>query len=485
MTEIAGIVKDVWADDIKTVGAGRTPIMSRLPLSRGLASLGGVYHQPVMLAYEGSFTTAPGGTAVGTATNPYNRPIAGSVPDAEMTPYQFGARSRIDYEAIARTANALLGTSDFNLDSTENNTKKAVKAASATTMESLGLGTAKKVEILALHGQRTLGIIESIETSSRSGNYNGVAGNYRQVSITPSSWSRGLWSRQQRSAFDVVTLSGATPTKTSSAANTLLGNNETGLILTAVSPSTQRTGVNAQAYTDNRVLEFWHTATTNGIDALAVDSGLVFEGCVVGSTWQEMPGLTIFGRNTGTLFAINAETFDLWRGNIFDAAGNINLASLIDYCAALPDFDCMSELVTAIVPSRYYMKVASDEAALRRYSGDYFAQNLARSVQAREGEQQRGQAMNGFGGRLMFGMDGDNTLELLSHPYQKQGEILVYVPSETKRVGAQDISTASKGGSRMVLESADAPSSEIRVFGSFVNYVECPRHCISITGITY
>jgi hypothetical protein len=275
------------------------------------------------------------------------------------------------------------------------------------------------------------------------------------------------------------------PTKTSTSANTLLGNSETGLILVSVSPSTTRAGVNAQAYTDYRTLEFWHTADAGGTGALAVDSGFVFQGNGVGSTFQEMPGLSLMARNTGTLFAINAETYDLWRGNILDSAGNINLAGLVDACSVLADFDCMGELVTAIVPSRYYQKVASDEAALRRYSGDYFSANLARSVQAREGEQAKGQPMNGFGGRLMFQMDGDNTLELLSHPYQKQGEITVYVPSEMKRVGAQDISTASKGGSRMVLESADAPSSEIRVFGSFVNYVECPRHTISITGVTY
>lgn len=473
--EAIGIFKDAW-DETGVVEAYRNkaPLMADAKMNEG-TEVGGVFHVATRLTYEGGQSWAPPQTQPGdTSGVPYLGATAGATPDAKVEGYQIFGRSRVTYEAVARSC--------MSVSDTGPNRKKAIREATQVVAGGLMEGTIKKCEALMLHGRRGLGQLDtSVDISNVVGSvaYKSINGYAIDVSITASSWCPALWMALEGHTFDLFANSGGVPSSTrlnTEPNDYLKGVDQNGFILIAVNPATPLTNGTASG----RVLRFWHSDGTAGVNGTGVIGGwttaadgagdmhICFEG---GGPSNEWIGLTSIARNVGTLFNISAADYGMWRGNSADSVGNLRLAGLVRYLAQPINAGAQGTLIRAVVPTELFSQFANDEATLRRYASA------------------TGNAKNGFDSIQMF-LPHQSTLEILGHALQKDGEVLCYVPSETIRVGSQDLDFVERVGSgnrrdRLLLEVAERPASEMRLYGQFSPYAYVPRHMLHLSGVTY
>lgn len=348
--------------------------------------------------------------------------VAGVMGDAQITGSQIYGRSRVSYEAIMRSQ------SD----------KQAVKQATKHVVKRLGRSGTKRLEIEMLHGQRSIGTISGISGTSTS----------RVLTISDASWSAGIWAGMETCTLDAYrTATTFADTKINSNAKIVL----------------------ASVNVANKTLSVTGNATDlTSLDSYAASTGFLF--FETASVSASMAGIDAIVRNTGTLFNISASTYALWGGNTYSTStGTPSMAKFLDALSMAASFGLQGMKATAIVSPKCFEVINSDQAALRQYGVNYRAAS----------------AENGFEGLLYHGQTGP--LEVLSHPFQKDGMAHIIVEEELHRIGASDLSFVDRGagGERLILETADSPSSEMRVQSHQAIYSEAPRHMVLLDGITY
>ena len=469
-----GTFIDAWDDGVVEAYKNVVPILADAPLREGQL-VGGVYHVATRLTYEGGTSFAPPQSQPGEAGLSYVGPRAGQSPDAQVQGMQIHGRSRITYEAIARSSESVSDTGPSK--------KKAVQAVTKLVMDGLLQGTLKKCEALMLHGREGLGQLDTAIDPSQvvSTTYEGVGGFAWDVNISPPTWGEAIWAAFEGHTFDFFVNSGASnlpvAPKLNTIPNSLLtgGANQTGLVLIAINPVVPLLGGTATG----RTLRFWHSSGTAGVIGTGIIGGyttlattlntqhICFES---GGPASEFVGLGLMAQNAGVLFNINSANYGMYRGNLVANAGNVRLASLIRYLKTPINHGAQGVTIRAVVPTELFSQFANDESTLRRYASD------------------TGDAKNGFASIEMY-LPHKSKLEILGHGLQKDGQIMCYVPSELMRVGAQDIDFVQrKSGSRakdIVVEVQDRPASEVRLYGQFAPIVQTPRHMLRLTGITF
>ena len=475
-----GVFKDSWENEIIETYAGDAPILADAKME-GRELNGGLYHRTTRLTLSGGQTFAPastGGVSVlpGDGGRAYVGPRAGQSPDAQLAGMQIHGRSRVTYEAIARSSASVNGGA---------NNKKAVREATKVELDGLMMGTIKKAEALMLHGGEGIGQLDGAGACSNvvaavanpfDGGTTGFAVDLR---ISQQSWAEALWLAFESHTFDLFANASGLPTgaKLNTAVNTVLnGANQNGYVLIAIQPPTPL--LNGPTDT-SRVLRLWHTSGTAGVAGTGViggwttsatpDQHIVFESAGVGT---EFSGLGLMSSNAGTLFGISALQYSMMRGNDITGVGTVKLAEIIRYSARAINAGAKGKRMRAVVPTEAFAQFANDEATLRRYAAE---------------------TTTGKGGmhNLECYLPMGGVLEVLGHNLQKDGRIYIYPPEELVRVGAQEIDFvsraggASRGSDRFILEVAQQPTREVRLYGQFAPMVDCPRHCVRLTGVTY
>lgn len=476
-TQYAGTFVDAWAGEVINSYKTVTPILSRAKFSQGEMQ-GGVFHWALVGTIESGVTLTAARATAGESGLPYIGARSGQAPDYQIEAPQVHARSRITYEALARSM--------ADIDSSATDRKKAVRAASKLVMDGLAGGTVKKLEALMLHGRTGLGQIEAISNvvaaSTVAGNENAnpfdgnAAGFILDVQVTPATWAEAIFMQCEGGTFDLWSNVGGTPTaKLNVTANAVLtsGVNQTGAVLTAINPPTPNTGL---ASTAERVLRLFHTSGTAGGTGVGVFGGAAWAALAAGFIFYESGGpatefvsLTSQARSTTSNFGVSAVQYSVARGNLRNNVGNLKLGDLVRYLSRPINKGAMGMEITAVVPTELFAQFANDESMLRRYG--------ARDTGAK----------NGFQSIEMYLPHG-STLELLGHNMQHDGSVLCYVPAETHRIGAQDldfIRRGGQGGTDAILEVAQSPASEWRMFGQFAPFAEAASHMLSLTGVTF
>lgn len=350
-------------------------------------------------------------------------PIAGYLADAQVTGSQMYGRSEVSYEAMMRSQ------SD----------KQAVKEATKHVVRRLGLSATKRLEVQMLHGQKGIGIAGTLATEG--GSFTTV------VTLSDASWAAGIWAGMENAQVDIYDTTLATKRNLVSAADL------------AVTIS----AVNVAA---KQVTLSYATARASWDSTFAATDVFFFR---TAKPSTEFAGIDTISQNTGTLFNISATTYALWGGNIYSSTGTLSMSKLLDALSLPASFGLMSATAIAVVSPKAFEVLNSDQAALRQFGVNY----------------RSGSAESGFEGLVYHGQTGK--LEVLPHPFQKDGQANVFVPEEAKRIGASDLSFIDRGGPqpRLILESANNPASEMRIQSHQAVLLECPRHTVALTGITY
>lgn len=310
--------------------------------------------------------------------------------------------------------------------------KRAFEQATKRVVKRLGMAHLKRHEAQLLHGGRGWGTV-----SANPGN-----GASRTMVISDESWSAGLWAGMKGATLDIW------------AANYGSKQNAAAVTISSIDPATK-----------SIVGAFTGADQTLNIAGMH----LFLE---TGAPTSEMAGIDRWSRvdsATGTWFNISS-TYELWQGNIYSTVTGIpSFSKVLEASSMAVPYGILSGGLTVVTPIRAFEVLNSDQAALRKYDSNY-----KHSV-----------GVNGFQALEFNGQMG--TLRILSHPLQKDGLIHIYCPAEAARVGSSDITFIQRHGTseKLILESSDAPSGEMRTYSNAQLFIEQPRHVVVMAGLSY
>lgn len=479
-SELLGDFIDAWDSNVIESFVQSTPLLDLAKFERGHEQ-GGIFHAPLRATIESGTTFSAPRINPGDSNTPYVGARSGYVPDYQIEAPSIHGRSRVSYEALARSMDSV--------DANSPDKKKAVQDATSLITEGLFMGTMKKCEALMLHGRRGLGTAEAassvVAASTVAGNelanpFDGnAAGFIIDVRVSAATWAEAIYVQSEGGTFDLWSNVAGVPTaKLNVSSNTVLtsGVNQTGAVLTAINPPTPQTGLNS---TDVRVLRFFHSSGTlggsgsgvlGGAAQLAISTSFIFYES--GSPTTEYVSLTAMARNTGTIFNVPSTQYSVAKGNFQDAAGNLKLADVVRYLARPINKGAGakgSKRIIGIIPTEAYIQYANDESTLRRYGAE------------------TSKARNGFGNLEMYLPGNGTILELIGHNLQKDGEQLFFPSDEIKRIGSQDLDFIKRGSDKnsWILEVSQSPTSEARIYGQFAPLMQAPSHMLALGGVTF
>jgi hypothetical protein len=412
-TQLVALFKDVFGDSVIHRFPNITKISRMFDFSKAEV-LGKKLVVPVQVAEEHGVTYAAGTDAESSIT--LLDPTAGELQTAEIDGSQMYARSRIGYATIERAREA---------------GKAAFAQALRHVVDLLTKACGKRLEATHLHGRRGWGTLSNVSGS----------GTTRTWTISEASWAAGLWSGAKNMTLDVFAAD-YTGTKVNSNAK---------VTITAVTRSSRQLSVSGNATDLGNIVSGMHLFPETA------------------SPTTEFAGIDAILQNTGSLFSINAATYDIWKANQYPVGGAISMEKILDAVRLCAEMGLMDDVVCIVSPKAFQV-LNNDLAALRR---------LDRSYSTKEGE-------NGTEEILYHGQTG--TVRIMPHLYQKDGLFFTINPKQWHRVGAtSDFGFITRGGNgeRLIYELPNNPASEMRAFFLGAIYCDSPAHQAVGTGISY
>lgn len=289
----------------------------------------------------------------------------------------------------------------------------------------------KRLELMLLYGQLGLGVVESRSSDS--------------VVITEASWSPATWCGLEGALFQFWTGTSASETQHGLT---------TGSTLSTINNST-------------RTLSFASGGPSGGT-AVAAGDVIYFYGARTTTTFSECVGLMKMAGNSGSLFGIDAATYNLWAGNAVTSFGNITMGKLLDAVASAVDRGLDERVKLAVCPKAYEV-LNADLAAARHFDGSY----------------SREKGENGFQKIVYNGQMGQ--VEVVVHPFLRRGDAVVFPPSQLKLIGSADVGMGVPGtdGRDVFFHLQEKNAVEARTFSDLGLLCLAPARLVSIAGITY
>jgi hypothetical protein len=380
-------------------------VQDRWKFEEAEAGLGQFYVFGVILQKEQGVTYAPSsGASAGIQL--LNPAVAGYIGQAQVEGFSIYLRSRLSYDAAAKASRA---------------GKKAFAQAYGAVLKNMKESHQFRLELSLLYGRDSIAQI--------SANASGV------LTVIPATWATGIWASGMKGAI-LESWTGITVTETQHNGD---------LTVSAINVANK-------------------TVTVTGTSSSVVANDyLYFKGARTATAYNECPGLTNIMNNTGVLFNIDANLYELWRGQQYAVSGNLSLTAIFNGAAVGMSFG-LEKGVLLCAPEKF-AQLASDEAALRRYIQD--TPNVKRGVKG-----------------ITF-MLGSVDVEILPHPLMKQGIAPLISDEGIHRVGATDVTFSLPGsGEAMQVHVTDYTAIELRSMSDQGIYSETPAQNVMLTGIT-
>lgn len=399
------LFKIKYADSLINLLPSWTHIQNRVAFEAS-KKLGKSFQQPVTLATENGFNYL--GEA-GTAQSLTVEPSASTTKMAELTGSECNLRAYMSYAAITRAQES----------------EASFVRETKYTVKNMTESFRKRLEIMFLHGQKDLGVVEAVALSTDT-----------YVKITEATWAAGMWS-----GMEGASIIGFTGSTIQGAAHKI-----------------------AKVKTSTRELIFTGDVTAD----YAVGDTLHFEGSrVSGGGYNEAAGLNAILTTTGNLFGIATADWSLWQGNSVSSVGPLNLDKVQDYVTLAVDKGLMGK-TTLLLNPKAWAKLASDQAALRQYDSSYSTEK----------------AKAGFKGLALASQNGE--IEVLAHPFVKQGEAFLVPLDLCARIGSVDLSFALPGQEGVYFDRvAGYTAVQLQAMSDQALFLEKPAHCVYLSGITY
>lgn len=474
----AGIFKDTYGENIKDAYGYMTRLLNMFPLEAGKEA-GGVFHQPVLMQLAHGITYAPGSTTPGFGGAKYVAARGSLVPDLKIAGVQTYTRELVSYEAMMDSLSGIISSGMTNKEKMAAG-KKAIQSVVGLSIDAISRSAVARLEFELLHGSSPegLGVIEAVGTATAANHpVTGVAGFGIDVRITAEQWCRANWAVSLGATIDVYTV--ASPAvKSNTAQNTNLdssgGGTSSALELIDLNPSTLYAGLTG----DNlRVIRLWHTANSGtGITSVAAGRALFWESATpytVSTGPSSIVGIDTLARigsgETGiptVVHGLDSTKYAMAKGNVIPSAGIVQMDSLMSMLETPFSFGVAGQKMIVVVSGKEFTNLAASESSLIRYNN---------------GEKK---AKTGFAELSFVGLGGMEVTVIASQ-VQKDGKITCFPEGEVHRIGSQELSFLKNGGTEFALESSNGAAKELRGMGKFNLYADCPRHLLSVSGVTY
>ena len=358
----------------------------------GAQKLGRQFNFPVELSLPQGVTYA----AAGAGAFAFEDTVPGEMKEAQIDASQILVSDIIDYESAAK---ATAEGAEAYGDSGERLVRRIRKAGK------------KRLEMSAWYGQKHLFALQAISGSSTT----------RLLTIQTAEFSAGLLCGMKNMKLDAWDTSAFGTKITANAA----------IIVTAVDIKNRQISVSGNA-TDLTTLD---SSPTTAVFT-------PYNSRTNASTVKEMAGLDKIITNTGTLFNIDAASYELWAGNEY-SVGSVafSLKKLQDgICDAVGKG--LDEKVMVFVNPRTWANLCSDQAALRKYDAKYSSSK----------------AENGFRALSLYSQNGE--MDIMPHPIMKEGAAYAIPEGRFLKVGAQDLGFNVPGRGEQYFDNATNSSGQ-------------------------
>jgi hypothetical protein len=410
VNSLDALFKRVWGDGAIKALPNFAKLQQEVPFSQR-ERLGDMYVVPVVLQFEHGFSY--GAHADGAFT--LNAAVAGKILQAQIRGSMIVLRSQLSYEDIFKAAEA--GPAAF-------------ESATSLVVENMQRSFAKRQELAFWYGQTGLGKVSGITS--------------HVITMTDATWAPGMWSGMK----DCVLSSYDGITGTDTAHDAASGSGTvTGIVISSVSMA------------DKQV-------TVTGDTATVANDHLYFFGSRTATAFKECAGIDKIMTNTGTLFNIDAASYELWKSNSLPVGGPISMLAALNGVSSAQNMGLDDE-ATLWTPTKRWNSLNSDQAALRRYGA--YSQK----------------AENGSEGIVYHSVNG--RIDIKAHPFLKEGEsfLIVNPKKQVMRVGASDITFRRPGMQTQIFrELVDSAGVELRAFSDQAVMIKLPAQCTKYTGIT-
>ena len=328
--------------------------------------------------------------------------IAGAIKDAQVRGSPAVLRSILGYTAASRAAQ---GGAQAFMDAT--------KFVVGNMLRSM----VKKIEIEMLYGQ--------------VGYATAAAFNGTSMTIDTAEWAPGIWAGSENMPIEVRNT--ATPSIVYGTASVASVNMDT-RVVTLTSP------IN----TSGQAVTIWHK----------------------GAYGNEFVGIHKVLTSTGVLFNIDTSTYNLFKGNEYDAQNGALSFAKLNQSIARAVAKGMEGKVTALVNPLAWANMLNDQAALRKYDGSYSRKKLD----------------NGSESLVFFSQNGE--IEISPSIYVKEGYAYVLYMDDWARVGSSDVTFQRPGADgRFFRDLENASGYELRCYTDQAVFCASPGKNVLIKNI--
>lgn len=364
------------------------------------------FNQPVLVALPSSATWGLNGPTL-------NAPIAMQMANATVTGSAITMRDVLSYDSAARAASS----------------EAAFEGTVGLVLRTLFKAHGKFAEIDLLYGNGPItsgvSLAQSVLVTQAGG-----AGTNVTVTITYGTWAPAMFSGFQNALLDAYVAG----------------------VKKNVNAPLQIVSVNVVPVSSAVGGTLVLTGNATDLNAVFAASGsTAIDLYWSGAYGNNMVGIAGILRNTGTLFGINAATYDLWMSNTFDCGSTQLTFSKLQQAVALGVSRGLDESVMALVAPVTFADLVNEQAGARRYDSSY---------KEKKNE-------NGSEALTYWGPAGK--IEVVPHMFVHQGEAFVVPPAELIKVGPLDHISPTLPGidGDIFFQSPTQASYEVRLFSDF------------------
>lgn len=308
--------------------------------------------------------------------------------------------------------------------------KNSFMTASKYVMMALQKSMSKELELNLLYGGSGIGSGSVITATSAT---------LSAVTITAAQWAPAIWSGMEGMPLSIYNGSSVVASEGAYTVSSVDLANRIVTVLSSSGDATTLVALNGTTVT-------FYTNTAFG---------------------NQMVGLKSILTATGSLFGLSTTAYAVWQPNTFDCqSAAITLGKIEDAVARAVARGADEDMAVLINPNSY-SNLVTEASSARRYDSSYDRKTLENGAEAIK----------------YHGPNG--TIEIIAHPFVKQGEGFIVPFSRMKRIGSTDITFDLPGfaGPALYLPSPTNTGVEIRVFCSQALFVEAPSHTVYLQNI--
>lgn len=407
LTVLQGLAKDVYGDLTEVIPDG-VKFLNMIPFIQKDKQPGNQYVIDVVLGLEHGVTYADGSGAVVTL----NSAVAGATKPAQVKGAEIYIRSALSYLALQRTIGG---------------GAKAFKDASKLVVGNMMRSLTKRLEAALMYGSTNIGVVASVVSSTAV------------ITLTAAHWAPGIWAGAEGMEIEIFA-----PDSSAIAPDT----------------GTQRTGIGV-------VTEVNFPNKTIKVNALPTGTQAGDVIVYRGAAGKEMAGLHKILTNTGTLFGINATSFQLWKGAQYSPTSTSVLSfAIVETAITRAVEKGLDSDVCLLVNPGHFDDLLTEQAAKRMYDSSYKGEQLE----------------NGAKSLKFMGQNG--VIEIVPSTYVKEGFAYGVSKEDFVRVGSTDITFRDPlMGDQYIKHLENSTAYEMRAWTDQALFCSAPGRSFLISNL--